>query len=43
MDRFLLNNRKRTSTCEDEEILPSTSRGETVKKPQNSPYGGGPQ
>jgi len=32
MDRFLLNNRKRTSTCEDEEILPSTSRGETVKK-----------
>jgi len=32
MDRFLLNTRKRTSTCEDEEILPSTSRGETVKK-----------
>ncbi|XP_060846219.1 zinc finger BED domain-containing protein 5-like [Rhopalosiphum padi] len=32
MDRFLLNNRKRASTLEDEEILPSTSRGETVKK-----------
>lgn len=32
MDRFLLNNRKRTSTCEGEDILPSTSRGETVKK-----------
>lgn len=31
MDRFLLNNRKRTSTCEDEEILPSTSRGEKRK------------
>ncbi|VVC25872.1 Hypothetical protein CINCED_3A012173 [Cinara cedri] len=32
MDRFLLNNRKRTSTCE-EEILPlTTSRGGTVKK-----------
>ncbi|KAE9543681.1 hypothetical protein AGLY_002077 [Aphis glycines] len=32
MDRFLLNNRNRTSTCEDEEILPSTSRGKTAKK-----------
>lgn len=32
MDRFLLNIRKRMSTCEDDEILPSTSRGETVKK-----------
>jgi len=32
MDRFLLNNRKRTSTCEDEQILPSTSHDKTVKK-----------